>query len=334
MTYETSGFNPIKLGDGLVKRISGSTSHFIDEPVFAAYNVGRYFKNGSKWGDAFMIDALGCNLRCAHCFGHNDALTGKISSDFVKSKVDNLPKKFRGSAIHSADDIFDYLLPLLEKKKTNIIEFTGGEPTFYRGGLKRMSELAKHVKKGITVGVNTNGLLIAEFADYLEAFEGLQDALYFYVSIKGTSPEEFKRFTSANGNYYDHPFIAIKRLLERGFRTIPGGIVLNTFADESAIEEKDNPITRLYSRLSEIHPLLPGLISYDQITYGRVYQPEEQIKRMRERGYVDCKPSMVENALFTYFEEKGTPIIKSGKGELPGMITKKRVLEEVINSFC
>jgi uncharacterized Fe-S cluster-containing radical SAM superfamily protein len=318
--------DPVIRGRQVVERLTGKKAPYIDKPMFAVYKA-RPFKDGNQWGDAYIFDLFGCNMNCAHCYGHSAGLAANLDSDFAHSRLGVLPGGLKGKLIHSPYELYEQV----DSSRTEIdtIEFSGGETTLYRRGLRDVGRLAQ--KDGRGVAVNTNGLLIARHKNYLDAFEGLQDTMSFMVSIKGTTPEEFERFTGAKGRFYDAPFAAIEKLLERGFLVYPGGITLNMFANKKELAEADNPVTRLHARLSAIHPELPRFLCCHTVTYGYVYEPAVQLGKMRRRGYVNNSPSAVKEALDKYFREQGTPIIEflpENKG-LPGKITKKPRLEEL-----
>ncbi|MBN2052908.1 radical SAM protein [Candidatus Woesearchaeota archaeon] len=338
MSYKASGINPAELGEAVLKRVYGTDKPFMDEPVLALYNIGRKIEHDPNWGLCYVSDVLICNYSCAHCWVSIYARNGILESDFMRKKPQKFVSNFRGKIIHPADTIFDYLEKKSGDVRKKIFAFTGGETLFHRAGLKVMGELAKQAAretgKKIIIGIDTNGWLIAEHKDYLDAWEGLQDVMSLYVSIKGTEPKEFQRFTGVDGRYYDYPFIALERLLKRGFFAIPGGIVLNTFADKHSLEHKINPVTRLHERLSAIHPELPCTISYHAVSM-RAHDPKALSRRMKSRGYEKTTPSLVKESLINYFNKQGSPILEhlpENKG-IPGIVLKDKTLTEIIASF-
>jgi uncharacterized Fe-S cluster-containing radical SAM superfamily protein len=321
--------NPGKLGKKVLTRISGK-GKIIDNPVFALYNLGRRLQFDHHWGEVYVNDVVGCNYRCAHCWVCTDALNGNTSSGFVGKKTSQFPGEFKGEAMHRADDVFDYLQHKARDKEWKVFAFTGGETSFYRGGLKRMAERAREAGD-IAIGIDTNGWLISQNAKYLDKFEGLQDVMNFYVSVKGVTPEEFSRFTGVDGKFYDAPFKAIERLLKRGFQATPGGVVLNTIAHGQDGEEVAE---MLHARLAQIHPQLPALVSYHKIS-TLVHDRQELSRRMQSRGYTKTKPSAFERTLLDSFERLGT-VILHGQPEnqnTPRMVLNRPVLEEIIDDL-
>jgi len=327
MAYD---INPDRLGKIVLNNIQ-IDKRIIDEPIFALYNMGRRLKNDCHWGEVYVNDVIGCNYRCAHCWVSTDALNGNINSDFIMRKLSQFSSKFKGRLIHNADDVFNYLEHKAKDKKWKVFAFTGGETSFYKGGLKKMAERARESKSDIAIGIDTNGWIISQQEDYLDVFDGLQEVMNFYVSIKGITPKSFSRFTEVAPKYYDSAFIAIEKLLRRGFKTIPGGIVLNTIAYEQNAEEVAE---KLYGRLSQIHPKLPALVSYHKIS-TLVHNRQELSRRMKNRGYIHTKPSEFEKVLIDCFNRSGTPIIESlpENENIPGVISKDKTLQEIITDL-
>ena len=321
--------DPARLGLAVLRNISGSGQKYIDEPVLALYNMGRKLPNDPHWGLAYVNDVVGCNYRCAHCWVADDALAGKTGSGFVEKKAGQFAKAFRGRATHGADEVFGYLMKKSDGLEKRIFAFTGGETTFYRGGIRRVAELAQR-EKGVKIGMDTNGWLIAQDPKYLDAWDGLQDTLNLYVSIKGVTPESFRRFAGVNEVHADASFKAIETLLKRGFKAIPGGVVLNTFAHH------DNPyemIGLLHGKLSGIHPDLPRLVSYHKIS-TMVHDQQALSLRLRSRDYVKMRPSDFERMLVSEFEKRKTPIIDTIRGSVPGIVAKDKVLKRVISALA
>jgi len=323
------GIDPDLLGRKVIGRITGSpdsSRSYLNDPVFSFYNIGRRLPNDPHWGEVLVSDVIGCNYRCAHCWVSTDALNGSIGSAFLKKKNSQLPKEFRGNTLQDADAIFSYLLRKSESMPKRIFAFTGGETSLYRGGLKRVGELAQNASEKVHIGIDTDGYLIATQPEYLSAWDGLQDTFNLYVSIKGHDAASFQRFTSVNGKAYDTPFVAIETLLKHGFKTIPGGVVLNTIAHH------DNPVEvaeQLQARLSSIHPDLPRLLSYHAISW-MVHDRKAVSKRLKSRDYISTKPSDTRDAIVKTFERLKTPIVDVASGCKPGILSKNKILEHII----
>ncbi len=316
---------PDLLAERVLNRM-GFSGPYVDDPVIALYNIGRRLKFDPHWGPVLDNDVIGCNYRCAHCWVAEEALDAKLNSEFIQKKNRAKVASMRGAAIHSSEDIFRYLMKRSERDGLQMWAFTGGETTLYRGGISSVARLA--MKEGVTVGADTNGWLIAKHDDYLDAWEGLQDTLHLYVSIKGTTPGEFERFTAVCGEHYEAPFVAVERLLRRGFEAIPGGVVTNTLATEAELKDNPNPITRLYDRLAMIHPDLPSLLSYHKVS-TMVHDQRALSRKMRSRGYTNTKPGLIARELDSYFSSKGNPIVK----EEPALLSKAELAKKIIQDL-
>ncbi|MBI1326557.1 MAG: radical SAM protein [Alphaproteobacteria bacterium] len=299
-----------KLARVVNTRTLGTTDPYSDEAAMSIIKI-RDVANANDVALDISVDVLGCDIRCDHCFVSNASLAADYSHPSIQSKLKKLPKAFR-QARSSATELAAYLHTKLAKSakqhEGSGVSFSGGEPLPYRGGIKAIAEYFQTQPEPFYVNVETHGELIALDETYLDAFEGLQDTLRFYVSIKATDDKNFARFTGAKQGR-DDAFIALERLLKRGFLATPGGVVLDCFEAPENLNAEDNAITRLHTRLSEIHPDLPRAIAYHSVTKGQVQAPQEQEARMRKSGYWDLRPKPVQQALLAHFAARGTPVI-------------------------
>jgi uncharacterized Fe-S cluster-containing radical SAM superfamily protein len=265
-----SDIDPIRLGAGIVKRITGYSASFTNEPIIPIYNV-RPYKNSNQWGDTIMYEVVGCNEDCAHCYVHPNLLIANTNSDTFKKKISNLPKSLQAFP-QTSEALNNYF----SKRKEAVIEFTGGEPTPFRGGLIKLAELVQDA----TIAINTNGLLISEYDDYLEPFKNFNN-FEFLISIKGTTPEDFRRFTGVKSDYWESPFKAYEKLIDAGFKTHLG-ITLDTIG----FKEEENSLYEMIERLEKINPNAIKDITWDKIIdqmWGHKFVGTH--KKMVERGY-------------------------------------------------
>ena len=293
-----SAIDPIRMGDGLIRKLSagqyrqprndqkGQAAHYSDDPTLAIYRI-RNYKDGNKWSTTTMIDILGCNEDCAHCFVPVAALRGDLNSAYVKMMLSRLPGSLKGKATHQAGDIYAEITKRMRNRSEalegQVIELTGGEPTLYRAGLLELSRLAS--QDTITVAINTNGLLIGTDEKYLDAFSGFEGNVQFSVSPKGITPEEFRRFTDAKQEYFETPFVAYARILERGFKAFLS-VHLDTLAFPEELEQEDNPVERLRTRIESIKPGAFSGIIWDRMRthmFSNKYDDAEA--KMVARGY-------------------------------------------------
>lgn len=330
--------NPDTFGKTISLRTIGSSVAYSDNPVVSIVKI-RPIKDPSNKALDISVDVAGCNFRCAHCWVSNASLSANFRDPAMQKKLDSLPKPFRKNPV-DALALAEYLAERLKKTAGQFegsgISFSGGEPLPYRGGIRTIGEYIQKRPEPFYVNMETTGYLIAQDEKYLDAFEGLQDTLRFYVSIKNMDPASFARFTGVDGAHHEDAFIALERLYKRGFLATPGGIVLNTFEDEKNLGKPDNAIEKLHARLSRIHPDLPRALAYHSVTFGQVQAPEEQKKRFDSRGYGDTSPGAVRKALTSHFAAQGTPVIMADNDtKVKGLEYKRTegVLKKVIRDL-
>jgi uncharacterized Fe-S cluster-containing radical SAM superfamily protein len=244
-------FDPVKMSAGIVRKMTGAQTDYCDDPLLPIYRV-RTYRDGNQWGTTTMLDVLGCNENCAHCYVPEELLRAQIHSSLVQKRFSELPRALRESIPQEADAIYDYVTQRIKRgHRTKLIELNGGEPTLYRGGIRQLALRAK--EDHIRLGVKTNGLLIATHPEYLDAFQGLEDTMEFFVSIKGTTSEEFERFAGVHGTHFNTPFETYRQLIEHKF-IVYLGVTLDTIANPEELKNERNALTRLHARLMSIHP--------------------------------------------------------------------------------
>jgi len=342
MTIKLPKMDPARSSGALIRKIVGKeaevSEQWIDDPVFAVYKMGRPYVSNT-WGSIMQVDVTGCPYRCSFCWVHNEALSGQYAG-FLDKKIGGLPKNFREAmqkdGTVSAEDLYEYQKARIGRfeargKDVEMITFSGGSPTLYRGGLVKMAELAQ--RDGLKIGIYTEGFHIAQNPEYLDAFEPYKDSVRWFVSVKNATPETFQQMTGVDPKYSDSHFTAMKMLLERGYTTYPGGLILDTFVSKEQLnsEQGEDPFVALHEKLAAIHPDYPQLLAYDKATRGMVHDPAGQSKKMASRGYGARKtvPSAVEAKLVETFERLGTKILPFS-AEKPKSITGKEVMEKVV----
>jgi len=90
----------------------------------------------------------------------------------------------------------------------------------------------------------------------------------------------------------------------------------------------------LFSRLSVIHDDLPKLVSYHKIS-TMVHDRKAQSTKMKSRGYLNTKPSMMEKIILDKFSHKGSPILEAQpeNTDIPGSILKEKILKKIIKEI-
>lgn len=248
------------------------------------------------------VDMVGCGIgNCVHCYVPKASLKASLEVDKLQEVIHtNVPaglrKKFPQSPegklipIASADDVFEQAYAIAQKyheKTGNSVDLAlgSGEPLANRAFVLRFVELAK--KHDMTVWIDTTGLPGIS-KDYFKPFveKGLQRSMHIYFSPKGTTPEEYEKFTQGvDGKNWVWPFLGLNAALESGIPAQMQGVMVDHFASESQLKQADNPVTRLMDELRKIHELLPMLVTGLNTTTGRIAEPQRQIEQLKRQGY-------------------------------------------------
>lgn len=279
------GIDPEKLSTAVIRK-TFKESDPESAALLPVYRV-RWWGYTEKWrANSFIIDVLGCNEDCTHCFVPIPLLRADVNSPEFQKKLQKLPKSLQKFP-QSADNLFNYAFNRFKRKygtaRGGVIELNGGEPTLYPAAIKRLGELCK--KEKMILGVNTNGFAIATREDFLDRFDGLKDTIAFMVSIKGTTPEEFRRFSGAKGEHYLTPFEAARRIQDKGFRPARLGITVDTIAAPTTME-KD--LRRLIDLLNKFN-LRHEMINMDVITEKIFSFQFPTVEKMIKSGYYERK---------------------------------------------
>lgn len=282
MELERGGIDPNKLGRSVRRKVGLDQEFSPNEAVLPIYRT-RWWKMSRKWnGPALMLETLGCNEDCAHCYVPVPLLRADTGSEIFQKRLAELPMALRDFP-QDVGVVFDYAVKQFSKRfgttQGGVIELTGGEPTIYPGGILKLARLCQ--AKGMTLGLNTDGYLIATVKDFLAQFDGLQDTIKFLVSIKGTTPEEFRRFSGVKAEHYLTPFLAAEKILEHGFDHPFLGVTIDTIATPPSI---DADIERLMSLLAQFG-LDPTMIIWDKITEQIMGNWFPTRQKMIGRGY-------------------------------------------------
>lgn len=339
-------YNPIEYSSEIVRRITGKAEPFIDDSVLHFFKVGRAIERGTKVAREHLIEVIGCNLFCAHCYTNTFALKAQLESTYMQNRRRELPQQ---SFVHSVDDVMGAIVPILEETGSKAVEITTGEPTLYRMGCVDLTRRLWEHDPDITVVVDTNGILPAEFDEYLDPFAALpaeqrRNRFLMAVSLKGTLPEEFQHFTGAEGRYFEHAYATLERCYSRGIPAIPQGVTLNTFARSNADQIVDEDTVtqaarRQCERLQEIHPDVARLPIYDKVQFYAVSQPKAVQGRMRKGGYFgkekNIGPKAVRDIIFDVHEKLGSPIIdcRDNNGAIPAMENKIQMIHGIIDDL-
>ncbi len=136
--------------------------------------------------------AVGCCLRCVFCWV--DA-----ARDFPERVV----------RFYSAEEAAQRLLENARRRRLRRLRISGGEPILGREHL--LGVLDAVADSGYLFILETNGVLLGESADYVQALKAYAN-VHVRVSLKAGLAEGFQQRTGARGEFFELPFAAIRRL--------------------------------------------------------------------------------------------------------------------------
>lgn len=311
-----------------------------NEKYFTPYSMNRTYQS-KNFGNTAYLEVPNCMHRCVWCYVAPGNLGGHVYTDWAreyrgkKAESRDLPKELIEDPRISADDTFKHYLQMHANKPLDAVCIGSSEPLTFLPAIKRFSELVKEYGIPFIVGIDSTGFQFNQNPELVDELNGLEEVVHFVIAtFKGRNPTEHIRATTSSSASWRAGINSQDLLLRKGFWTIPAGITLNTFAhpNSTTLETvvkidpkfvKNGKFTTryreylaektaewLHDELSAIHPDYPMLLHYNKLTYGRVSAPEHQIRQMRAAGFMDCKPSIFEDALKRVFEKRHTPIIQ------------------------
>lgn len=153
--------------------------------------------------------AAGCCLRCIYCWSNwSRDYPEKFGKFYSPKEIARRLFKAAREGI-TAPGWKRFRHPDVDK-----LRVSGCEPTL---GKQHLLRLLEHVKKsGYPFYLETNGILFGDDIDYVEKLSEFSNFIYVRVSFKAATPEGFTERTGAVGKYYELPFKALKRLLDKG----------------------------------------------------------------------------------------------------------------------
>lgn len=135
---------------------------------------------------------VGCCLRCVFCWV-------ATARDFPE----------RALRFYSAEEVAQRLLENARRRRLRRLRVSGGEPTLGREHL--LGVLDAVTDSGCLFILETNGLLLGESADYVQALK-VYPHVHVRVSLKAGTAEGFRQRTGARDEFFELPFAAIRRL--------------------------------------------------------------------------------------------------------------------------
>jgi uncharacterized Fe-S cluster-containing radical SAM superfamily protein len=162
------------------------------------------FRKTRFYGGCATADCLGCNLRCAYCWGQKKVWK---------------PIKF--GQYETSIEVSKKLL----KMDLPLIRVSGGEPTICK---KHLLDLMSRTPNEILFILETNGILIDEaFVRELHRFGNV----YVRVSLKGVDEITFEKITGADGKYFYYQIDALKLLNKYNIKN-RAALLVDLFTDD------------------------------------------------------------------------------------------------------
>jgi len=329
-------YDPIERSEELVEAMTGVREPFSTQDCMGIHGFGREYINGTKTRHVALVETVGCNVSCAHCYVPNHFLQFHQEHEHFQRSLALLPEP---KILHTAAEIRVALESSLREGGVDV-GLSSGEPTLFREGLVELAhELWKYNRK-VHLILNTNGILVAEFPEYLEPFTELsrkqrREQIMVGVSLKGASAGEYENFTQTHGKYWQHPYHALRKFYEAGIPALPQftlNIAGRTSPDQELTEDDiAESIVSLVRELRAVHEELPRLAIPQEVNQYRVpYKPEVVRKRFQKRGgYRKTKPSIA----LKHFKEAVPDWIPSGRGEAPALETKVPIMRNILKDY-
>jgi uncharacterized Fe-S cluster-containing radical SAM superfamily protein len=202
LTPRSTPFDPLELARETEGTVTREGPDGLERKYVGVYSVPVY-------GGIATGYAAGCCLRCIYCWSN-------WSRDY--------PERF--GEFHSPAEVAQRLLKAAREGitahgwkrfrnlKVNKLRVSGCEPTL---GKEHLLQLLEHVRESrYPFYLETNGILFGADIDYVKRLSEFSEFIYVRVSFKAATPEGFAERTGAIGNYYELPFKALKRLLDKG----------------------------------------------------------------------------------------------------------------------
>jgi uncharacterized Fe-S cluster-containing radical SAM superfamily protein len=218
------------------------------ESIVCSGNQRKYyrFRPAGFYGGIATADCVGCCLRCLFCW----ALS-----------VTDRPKKV--GQLYSPAQVADRLIRIARKKGFHQVRMSGNEPTL---GRRHLLGVLEAMPQDLLFILETNGILIGADPEYARALSQYPN-LEVRISLKGTTPAEFRRLTAARAEGFDLQIAALEHLLQWGVPCYPA--VMASFSTPNSVEA-------LRKRLEGLTPGFYDLEIEEVVCYPRV---QEEIDR-------------------------------------------------------
>jgi len=143
------------------------------------------FRKARFYGGCATADCIGCNLRCAYCWGQKKVWHHEKFGKF-----------------YTPQQVGEKLL----KMNVSLVRVSGGEPTICKDHLLELLRLIPENKVFI---LETNGILLDE--TYIKDLSEFKN-IYVRVSLKGVDEPTFEQISGAEGRFFKNQLTALELL--------------------------------------------------------------------------------------------------------------------------
>jgi len=223
------------------------------ERIVVNGKLKKYYRTsrpGRWYGGIASADCCGCNLRCVFCW-----------SGAPRDNPERMGK------FYTPEHVFEKLIACAERFGYNQLRVSGNEPTIGKEHLMDLLEFVEQTSHSFIL--ETNGTLIGEDKNYAERLSRFK-SVHVRVSLKGTTPEEFKALTGADAKAFELQLKALENLIDTGIKCHPA--VMLSFSSKEDFEN-------LVKRIRAIDSNLAGEVEKEYVfLYPHV------INRLRKAG--------------------------------------------------
>jgi len=236
----------IVLSDGFDEIVTIPENDIDDPKIFEELNNSNFFHSDRKLSDVFqliLITTSDCNLRCAYCFADSGSSAIVMSETMAYAAV-------------------DYGIMASVGKRLSIA-FFGGEPSMTGGLIKKIvayareQKLAENGNAGVEFGITTNGVMPADFLDFLVHNK-------FRITVSADGPSEIQNLHRPLKN--GRPS---SRVVEESIRRL----VAHGKEFKLRVTVPESTVTRMVDVVEWLHSLGGNTIHFEPISIaGRASQ--------------------------------------------------------------
>jgi uncharacterized Fe-S cluster-containing radical SAM superfamily protein len=156
------------------------------------------FRSSRNYGGSAVGDVIGCNLACVYCWCWS--INSKLRIGVFKKPI----------------DVVEKLLNIARENKFKIVRLSGGEPTLCINHLVDVLKIFIELRRLERFILETNGLLLGIYEDYVHMLKPFGSSIIVRVSIKGCTEEDFEKITGYDRNIFYLHIKAIDNLDREG----------------------------------------------------------------------------------------------------------------------